>query len=350
MDDIEVESSNNPRLRSFANWAQDSWNGKDTFEVDLYTIDDNLLIGNLTLGSPPTTVRVTFDTTTFTTWVTGYHCVYNNGVTCFAQMHKYDPTLSYTARYLNRTMELDYGDATAKGEYVQELMVFGNEMSSSFPMFCNIGVANRLDTFFRMVLLAWPCHLTIKPASFSFCHAQIFRQPVFTVWLNSVLNTPIDIVAGTITFGRIDKRHCTKVFGVAKVGGQPLWGVKIRNVTLNGYFIQRNINAILDMSSSHIFAPSEAMVKIRKVLKTNDTQRIPCKTYLKMILHVNHTELVMKNGNLMSVEDKKKYCSLDVRESVYDQDVWILGAVFFRRFCVVHNYLSHLVGFADHLE
>jgi hypothetical protein len=122
---------------------QGKWSNFKNNPVDKFkNYDDIEYIGNITIGTPPQTFRVVFDTGSSNLWVPGLRC---NDYGCQGKL-KYNSSASSTYRPNGQHIEIQYGTGSMKGFLDVDTVTIGDAdvLSQTF------GEATSLADFFHV--------------------------------------------------------------------------------------------------------------------------------------------------------------------------------------------------------
>ncbi|KAI6219864.1 Napsin-A [Aphelenchoides fujianensis] len=311
--------------------------------------------GPVHVGTPPARFDVQFDTGSDLLWLTTPDCVDDaSGGPCTAQKRPYDVRRSPTGRRTTRKFGIGYADGSyAVGHFARDVFGVSVEKSTQnvdFYRFQLTADTTRSDArgflfgaadhergmnaseMDGLLGLGFAQDSSPKGANFlqSLDARFVFQPPVFTVWLPKDRWT-----AGAITFGSLNDEQCGPVLTTAPV---------VSAVKVDRREVQRDVVAISDTSTSLLFVPPAVFEAIAREYPVGGS--IDCNGAgvrgLKLELQVGGEWLVLDGVDLLTPAHDE--CTLGVHSS--GGDLFLLGDVFIRKYCHVHDYRHKQVGFA----
>lgn len=219
--------------------------------------------GVITLGTPPQSFQVIFDTGSSNLWVPSSKCT-----TCTT--HKYTSTSSTTYVKNGTSFSITYGSGSVSGFLSKDSMGLGSIKTPGLT-FAEItketGSSFQNSVFDGILGLGYPQIAVdgVTPPFDVMVSQGLVASPVFSFYLNRDTSGSI---GGEILFGGIDTAHYTGAITYAPVTKQGYWqfrmdSVKVRTTTT---VCSGGCQAIADTGTSLITGPSSDIAKLNAAL------------------------------------------------------------------------------------
>ncbi|GMR45602.1 hypothetical protein PMAYCL1PPCAC_15797, partial [Pristionchus mayeri] len=190
------------------------------------------------------------------------------------------------------------------------------------------------------------------------------NEPIFTVFMSRFQmlwcrhrDLSLDAVdGGVITFGGFDNANCNAEINYVPLTSKTYWQFKMDDFSIGGYHAPNSYQVISDTGTSWIGAPSAVFSNIVKQTKAKWNSNVylyilPCKgSYPDMVFKiggrdykVTSYEYVLDLG--LSPPGNCVLAAFDMGANGFGPQ-WILGDVFIRQFCNVHDIGQARIGFA----
>ncbi|XP_056285220.1 pepsin A-like isoform X2 [Pseudoliparis swirei] len=302
--------------------------------------------GFISIGTPPQTFKVIFDSGSSNLWVPSVYC---NSPAC-NNHDKFNPGTSSTYRHNGGPLSINYGtgsmtgflgyDTVMVGGFAVTNQIFG--MSQSEAPFMQYMQADGI------LGLAYP-RLSASGATPVFDNMMtedLINQDIFSVYLSS------DSEQGSVvTFGGVDPNHYTGGISWIPLSRDQYWQITVDSVTVNGQVVACNggCQAIVDTGTSLIAGPQSSISGINSRVGArshNGDYMVNCNSIGQMpdvIFHIHGEEFTIP-------------ASAYVRQSRYygcrsgfgngGDSLWILGDVFIRQYYSIFNRAQNMVGLA----
>jgi len=229
--------------------------------------------GAVSIGSPPQSFQVIFDTGSSNLWVPKVGCSHC-GNPLFGQKHKYNHEWSKSYQEDGKDFEIMYGSGSVSGFFSQDSVTLADDLVITGQRFAEIedagglGMAYSFGKFDGILGLGFTS-ISIDGATTVFENAiaqNVVDQPMFSFYLGD--NGP-----GELTFGGYD---ATKFKGddltYVKLESATYWEIALDGgVTAGDYHSTPNsdgsaITAIVDSGTSLITGPSAEIAKLTKAV------------------------------------------------------------------------------------
>ncbi|XP_012675128.2 pepsin A-like [Clupea harengus] len=300
---------------------------------------DLAYFGVISIGTPPQSFRVIFDTGSSNLWVPSVYC---SSAAC-NNHHKFNPSQSSTFRNIGKSLQIQYGtgsmtgflgtDVVAVGGIQVPHQTFGLSQSEA-PFMAHMQADGILG-------LAFP-RLAASGAQTVFNNMvqQGLVQDYFSVYLSSNSAT-----GSEVTFGGYDPSHYTGNLVWIPLSSETYWQITVESMTVNGNVVACNggCQAIVDTGTSLIVGPNSDISSLNNAV---GGASVNCQNIANM------PEVTINiNGHAFTLP-----ASAYVRQSNYygcstgfgngGSSLWILGDVFIRQYYTIFNMSNNYVGLA----
>ncbi|CAG9858146.1 unnamed protein product [Phyllotreta striolata] len=336
-----------------------SWSKYQSRDIILNNYEDIEYYGEISIGTPPQTFKVFFDTGSSAFWVPSKKCP-NDDKPC--QKHnKYDSSKSSTYKANDTEFNIMYGSGFVAGFLSSDNVeiagitvtdqLFGeatDEVGNSFNMGHFDGILgmgyNSLVRKPKTVL----ANLIAQNADLS---------PIFSFFLNRDTDGKI---GGELTIGGADPRYYKGEFTYLAVSTQEYWQIKIDKISVgSGAFCAGSCNAIVDTGTSFITGPKEEIEKLQNAIGSKSyrgTYYVDC----NKVASLPDVDFVL-NGKTFTLKSKDyvvKFVEKDGTTSCLsgfsgvtfnpgDEEFWVLGEVFMGKYYTKFDFENNRVGFAE---
>ncbi|TYZ65639.1 hypothetical protein PybrP1_000590 [[Pythium] brassicae (nom. inval.)] len=319
----------------------------DHADVVIRNFQNAQYYGEISLGTPPQTFTVIFDTGSSNVWVPnrkfGGHNVYNH-----------EKSSSYQAN--GTEFKIQYGSGPVSGFLSQDTLAVGGlviekQFFAEVNVTKGLGPAYYLGKFDGLFGLGFDSisvsHL--KTPFHSLVEAGKLDEPVFAFYLG-------DKTDGELTLGGTDKKHYTGELSYMDVISPTYWTVQLDAVLAKDGKFSDVRKAIVDSGTSLIAGPKDQIAALAKIVGAHKfimgqyliscTGPAPDITFMMNARSYTLTkdEYIIKNGPLCLWA----FIGLDIPAPA--GPLWILGDVFMRKYYSVFDWGTSTrkprVGFA----
>jgi len=329
--------------------------GADPQNVPINNYEDAQYYGPITLGTPPQTFGVVFDTGSANLWVPSTQCK-NCGL-----KPKYDHTKSSSYVANGSIFAIQYGSGPVSGFYSYDNLGWAQStiVKQEFAEVTDVsglGVGWDVGKFDGILGMAFQ---TISVDNIITPFQQLWNQQLIPQNLFGVYLTSDESLAGELTLGGTDPAHYTGQLEYVNLTSATYWETKLGYVRLGtdttNYASTSTV--ILDTGTSTLAGPVADVEKIASVLGA--TPVVPGEEYA--ILCEKGRSLPPLNiqlGNYVFTINAADYLIEEAGDplcvlGILGLDVpppagplWILGDVFIRQYYTVFDYGNLRLGFA----
>jgi hypothetical protein len=311
--------------------------------------------GTVSIGTPPQSFQVIFDTGSSNLWVPKVGCTHC-GIPFIGKKSKYDHGSSSTYVQDGKDFNIMYGSGSVSGFFSSDDITLADDIVISNQRFAEIedagglGVAYYLGKFDGILGMGFTSiSIDSTPTVFESAIKQNkVDQPVFAFYLGD--NSP-----GELTFGGYDSSKFEGDLNFVHLDQATYWQITLDKVKAGDYTKESSdkITAIVDSGTSLITGPKKEIAKLASAVGAKPNimgeYTIDCAT-LDQIPDVVFTvggieynipgekTVIQAQGTCLFA-----FMGMDFPEP---GPQWILGDVFMREYYTVFNYNDKSIGFA----
>ncbi|XP_029170184.1 lysosomal aspartic protease-like [Nylanderia fulva] len=336
-----------------------------TSSLQLTNYLDAQYYGPITIGTPPQTFYVIFDTGSSDLWVPSIKCR-STSIACL--LHStYDSSKSSTYKANGTQFETQYHSYGNVTGYLSTDVVNVAGRSIQKQTFAEITTEPSLKFIFAKFdgILGLANSSTINgvvPVFYNMVQQGLVPKPIFSFYLN---RDPSGAVGGELTLGGSDSAHYTGSFTYVPVTQKGTWQFTVDRIRIGKTKVQNKVKkarilcpnscqAIADTGSSLIVGPTSDINIINRrigainngygssVVNCNQISKLPI---IYFILGGTQFRLTSKDYIIQdTADDGSKVCVSGFSSS--DSPVWHLGDVFISRYYTQFDMGNNRVGFA----
>ncbi|KAH9041268.1 acid protease [Lactarius pseudohatsudake] len=307
---------------------------------------DELWCGSITVGTPPVTYTVDFDTGSSDLVLPASNC----DSTCFGHT-LYDPESSSTSSDIGQTFKLRYADGSAvSGEqYTDTVTIADYEASQQ-----TLGAATTYSSGFQsnqfpadgILGMAYESisHYRASPVFQSLVSQGQVPVPVFSFYLSES--------GSELYIGGTNKVHYTGAFTYMTVTAQAYWEGSFDSISVNGKSIVRGKAAIIDTGTTQVIGDTRRVQAIYDRIPGSNyvgsgTWTIPCdfNTSISITFSGKKFQISASTFNL-GVLFNSSAC-VGGFGAMDGLGLWIIGDVFLRNVYTTFDLGNNRVGFAS---
>ncbi|XP_018606241.1 pepsin A-like isoform X2 [Scleropages formosus] len=303
--------------------------------------------GVISIGTPPQSFQVIFDTGSSNLWVPSVYC---SSPAC-TNHARFDPQQSSTFKATSTPLSIQYGtgsmtgvlgyDTVQVGGYTITNQIFG--LSKTEALFMEYMQADGI------LGLAFPSISSsgATPVFDNMMNEGLLSQDLFSVYLSSNSETESAVI-----FGGIDPSYYTGNIYWIPLTSDSYWQITMDSVIINGNTVAcaNGCQAIVDTGTSVIVGPSSDIQNINSWLGASEDQFgdsfVSCSN-VQSLPHVTFT----LNGYTFTlsasayISQTSQNCKTGFGSGGSDQ-LWILGDVFIRQYYAIFDRSKTSVGLA----
>ncbi|KAG9350356.1 hypothetical protein JZ751_026711, partial [Albula glossodonta] len=297
---------------------------------------DLAYFGVISIGTPPQSFKVIFDTGSSNLWVPSAYC---SSAAC-----------STTFRNSGRSLSIRYGTGSMTGFLGYDTVVVGgitvpNQIFGLSQTEAQFMAYMKAD---GILGLAFPSISAsgATPVFDNMMNMNLVSQDLFSFYLTSKSES-----GSVVTFGGIDHSYYTGSITWIPLSSETYWQISMDSVTINGQTVACNggCQAIVDTGTSLIIGPSNDITSINQRVgasTSNGNSVVSCKNIGNMpevTFNINGHAFTLSASDY--VRKVRHYGCL----TGFDQsgsNLWILGDVFIRQYYSIFDRATNRVGLA----
>jgi len=311
--------------------------------------------GTISIGTPPQSFRVIFDTGSSNLWVPKVGCKHC-GLPLIGRKNKYDHQTSSTYMEDGADFEIMYGSGSVSGFFSKESVTVADDIVIEGQRFGEIedagglGLAYSIGKFDGILGLGFTS-ISIDGATTVFENAlkqNKLDQPIFSFYLGD--NAP-----GELTFGGYDASKFEGDLNFVHLDAATYWQIALDKIVAGDFEKESSdkITAIVDSGTSLLAGPKADVAKIAAAVGATPNivgeYTIDCKN-LDDIPDVTFTiggieYTIPGKKTVIQAQGTCLFAFIGI-DFPAPGPQWILGDVFMREYYTVFNYNDKTIGFA----
>nr|DBA15482.1 TPA: hypothetical protein GDO54_004685 [Pyxicephalus adspersus] len=336
----------NPATKYFPSLAQASGE-------PLQNYMDIEYFGTISIGTPPQSFTVIFDTGSSNLWVPSVYC---SSPAC-TNHHMFNPQQSSTFQATNTPVSIQYGTGSMSGFLGYDTVQVGNiqitnqifGLSQSEP-----GSFLYYSPFDGILGLAFPSLASSQatPVFDNMWNQGLIPQDLFSVYLSSQGQS-----GSFVLFGGVDTSYYSGSLNWVPLTAETYWQITLDSISIGGQVIacSGSCQAIVDTGTSLIAGPSTPIANIQYYIGASQDSSgqyvINCNNISNMpnvVFTINGVQYPLPASAY--VRQSQQACSSGFQAMnlpTSSGDLWILGDVFIREYYVVFDRANNYVAMAS---
>jgi cathepsin D len=348
--------------------------------------------GTVSIGTPPQSFQVIFDTGSSNLWVPKVHCTHCGSF--LNKKNKFEHDKSSTYEEDGADFEIMYGSGSVSGFFSKDSVTLADDLVVEGQRFGEIqdagglGIAYALGKFDGILGMGFTS-ISIDGAKTVFENAiaqNVVDQPIFSFYLGdngpgtffacnllpclldcrrwyaliltNIIRMTTLYVTGELTFGGMDPSKFEGELTYVPLLAATYWEIAVDAVTAGSYHVKPNdddtpISAIVDSGTSLITGPRKEISKIAAAVGAKPNimgeYTIDCDQVANMpdiVFTIGGNEYTIPGkGTVIEAQNTCLFAFMGM-DFPPPGPQWILGDVFMRQYYTVFNYHDETIGFA----
>ncbi|ALC48631.1 CG33128 [Drosophila busckii] len=299
--------------------------------------------GAITIGTPPQSFKVLFDSGSSNLWVPSNQCPSDA-----CQTHnQYDSSASSSYVANGQSFSIQYGTGSLTGILAEDTVdvngltiasqTFAEATNEPGTNFNNANFDGILGMAFEQIAVDG-----VAPPFYNMVNQALVDNPVFSFYLARAGSSQ---EGGELIFGGSDASLYSGALTYVPISQEGYWQFTMASASAEGNSLCDNCQAIADTGTSLIVAPANAYELLNEILNVDDEGLVDCSTVSSMPtinFNIGGTNfplepsayIIQMNGNCQS---SFQYMGTDF---------WILGDVFIGQYYTEFDLGNTRIGFA----
>ncbi|CAG8758113.1 25304_t:CDS:2, partial [Racocetra persica] len=242
------------------------YDGMQQHGVPLTNYMNAQYFGEISLGTPPQTFSVVFDTGSSNLWIPSTHCT---SIACFLH-RRFDSGKSSTFKHNGTEFEIHYASGSLEGIIsndvlqIADIKVIDQDFGESVKELGIVFVFGRFDGIFGLGY----DNIAIKgvvPPFYHIVNRKLIDTPIFSFWLNDADKN--DTIGGELIFGGFDESHIDEPIHWVPVRRKGYWEIELEKIVFDGEEVEMDgTGAAIDTGTSLIAVPTSVADLIHKAI------------------------------------------------------------------------------------
>ncbi|XP_018611520.1 gastricsin-like [Scleropages formosus] len=319
---------------------------------------DTTYYGPITIGTPPQSFGVLFDTGSANLWVDSVYC---NTQACNAHP-KFDPSSSSTYSSTRNTFYLPYGTGSLYGVFGYDTVNVGGIVvtNQELGLSTNEPGETFLQAQFDGILgLSYPSIAAggATPVMDTMMQENLLQYNMFAFYLSRN-----EQQGSEVAFGGVDNNKYQGQIYWTPVTAETYWQIGVNGFAVNNQetgWCSQGCQAIVDTGTSFLTCPQQYMGYLMQAIGAQANQYggydVNCNAnnLPTLSFNINGVNFPLPPSSYILVRNQGgyQYCQVAIQStylpSQNGQPLWILGDVFLREYYSVYDRANNQVGFAQ---
>ncbi|XP_006751484.1 renin isoform X1 [Leptonychotes weddellii] len=339
--------------------------GNSTSPVVLTNYLDTQYYGEISIGTPPQTFKVIFDTGSANLWVPSTKC---SPLYMACEIHSlYDSSESSSYMENGTAFTIHYGTGKVKGFLSQDMVTVGGiTVTQTFGEVTELPLIPFMLAKFDGVLgMGFPAQAVggVTPVFDHILSQGVLKEDVFSVYYSrssDLSSRDSHLLGGELVLGGSDPQYYQGNFHYVSVTQTGSWQIKMKGVSVRSATVvcEEGCMVVVDTGASYISGPTSSLRLLMdtlgaKELSTNEyvvnCNQVPTLPDISFHLGGRAYTLTSADYVLRDPYGNDDLCTL----ALHGLDVppptgpvWVLGASFIRKFYTEFDRRNNRVGFA----
>jgi len=327
-------------------------NGSANAFVPITDIQDVSYFGELTIGTPPQTFTVIYDTGSSNLWVPTPNAIEKAGCGTTHTGFAHDDSTTYGKNCT--TAHFNYGSGPVEGFYSEDTVTIGNSVLPAFTFaemedVEGLGAAwcqNKFDGICGMAFGALADGLPTPMGAM--VKANNLGENVFAFYLGHNEPGVSESVNSELVIGGVDKDHYVGELTNVPLISDTYWSVALDSLKVGGESLGSATMAIIDSGTSLLMGPQDDVELIMDALGATQQQGtwvVQCDSIASMknvTFAMGGTDFSLKPMDIV-LGQQDGVCILGIQGG---NPFWILGDVFMRAYYVKFDWCGMQLGIA----
>jgi len=311
--------------------------------------------GPITIGTPPQTFQVVYDTGSSNLWVPSQNCV-------DCTHTAYDESASSTYVANGTEFKIRYGSGALVGYLSADTVQLGTVDAIPLQTFAEateVPVQFDLMHFDGICGMAFPTISVdgIVPPFTQLVKMGVLAQNLFSVYLSDGDNS----TGSELLLGGINSAKYTGQITYVPLISETYWEVALDGMTMNGTSLTQVNKAVVDTGTSVMAGPTQEVARIASMVGATPVPINPNEYTLDCSTLPSLPNLIITLGGKDYTLTPQQYV-IEVHQGTQDAclfgmlgidipaprgPLWILGDTFIRPYYTVFDYQNNRVGFAN---
>ncbi|BFG02817.1 pepsin-2B-like [Drosophila madeirensis] len=299
--------------------------------------------GSISIGTPPQTFLVLFDTGSANLWIPSVNCY---SLDCYNHQQYFSGD-STTYQANGTVFSITYGSGSVSGILstdvvtVAGLQIAGQTFGEATT---ETGTSMGDATFDGIFGMAYASLAVdgVQPPFYNLWNQSLVDAPVFSFYLETN-GTQAASYGGELILGGSDASLYVGNLVYAPVSSQAYWQFQMDGVTLGGTTLCTNCQAVADTGTSLLIAPYDIYLTILSLI----SQELSCTAISSLpTLTITISGVPFQIPPSAYVVQVDSACTLGI-EYIQGTDFWILGDIFIGRYYTEFDLGNNRLGFAS---